>query len=181
MTAKGSPDHRLLILGLLRMQEMHGYQIAETIETHFGDETHIKKPTLYDTLKRLHADGLVSSREEQEGNRPPRTVYAMTGEGEREFRELLRESVGTYREPDLYGDVALLFLEALPATEVRSLLLARRDSLSSVLTGLSTSHPHHGTLGVTTSRRDHHLNAERAWLDEVLAGLGGLASGERSE
>jgi DNA-binding PadR family transcriptional regulator len=177
---KASPDHDLLVLGLLRMQEMHGYQIAETIETHFGEKTQIKKPTLYDTLKRLHAQGLVSSRDEQAGNRPPRTVYSLTPGGEEQFGALLRESVGTYREPDLYGDVALLFLEALPAAEVRSLLGARRESLSSLIEGLPTSDPHHGTLGVTTSRRTYHLQAERAWLDEVLAGLEETASGEAS-
>jgi DNA-binding PadR family transcriptional regulator len=178
--SKASLDHDLLVLGLLRMQDMHGYQIAETIETHFGEETQIKKPTLYDTLKRLHSQGLVSSRDEQAGNRPPRTVYSLTPSGEEKFGELLRESVGTYHEPDLYGDVALLFLEALPAAEVRSLLGARRESLSSLIEGLPTTDPHHGTLGVTTSRRAYHLEAERAWLDEVLGGAEETASGEAS-
>ena len=92
--SKTTLNHRLLVLGMLRMQDMHGYQIAEVIESHFDDSVHIKKPTLYDTLKKLAEEGLVDSREEQEGNRPPRTVYSMTEAGNAEFMELLRREHG---------------------------------------------------------------------------------------
>ena len=168
MVRTGSPDHQLLILGLLRMQDMHGYQIAEMIESHFSASTRIKKPTLYDTLKKLRADGLVTSREEQEGNRPPRTVYTLTPEGEQKFLLLLKESISTYAEPDLRDEAALMFLEALSSGEVRLLLEDRRMSLSAVIEDQPQTDPHDGALRVISNRRAHHLRAELAWLDEIL-------------
>ncbi|MDA3936013.1 MAG: PadR family transcriptional regulator [Actinomycetota bacterium] len=167
-----SAEHRLLVLGLLRMQEMHGYQLAEMVESHFGGSSRIKKPTLYDTLKRLDAEGSVTSRSEQEGNRPPRTVYSLTPQGQEEFLELLRDSIGTYREPDLRDESALMFLSVLPAEEVRSLLESRRGSLEALLEEQpEEDDPHHGALRAVASRRMHHLRAEVAWLDETLAGV----------
>ena len=87
--SKENPSHRLLVLGMLRMQDRHGYQLAEVMETHFDDDEHIKKSTMYDTLRRLAEDGLVDSHEEREGNRPPRTVYSLTPLGAQEFANLL--------------------------------------------------------------------------------------------
>jgi len=173
-------EHRLLVLGLLRMQEMHGYQLADVIESHFGDGDGevIKKPTLYDTLKRLEAGGSVTSRDDQEGNRPPRTVYSLTTQGEEEFVDLLREHIGAYRGPDLRDEVALLFLGVLPADEVRSLLAIRKASLTDALAREPEEDQHHGALDAVASRRMHHLRAEAAWLDEVLADLAADAGGD---
>lgn len=172
MGRTGSAEHRLLVLGLLRMQDIHGYQLAEMIESHFGGSGRIKKPTLYDILKRLDSEGCVDTRDEQEGNRPPRIVYSLTPQGETEFLDLLRDRIGAYREPDLRDESALMFLGVLPADEVRSLLESRRESLAALLDRQPPEDdPHHGTLDAIASRREHHLRAEAAWLDETLAGL----------
>jgi len=171
-------QHRLLVLGLLRMQEMHGYQLADVIESHFGDGDVIKKPTLYDTLKRLEASGSVTSRDDQEGNRPPRTVYSLTTQGEEEFLDLLREHIGSYRAPDLRDEVALLFLGVLPPDEARSQLTIRKESLMDALAREPQEDQHHGALDAVVSRRMHHLRAEAAWLDELLADLAAEAGGD---
>lgn len=175
MGRKGSTEHRLLVLGLLRMQELHGYQLAEIIDSHFGGKTPVKKATLYDTLRKLHEEGLVTSREEQKGNRPLRTVYALTPEGDEAFLALLRKSLGTYREIDMHGDTALMFLGALPRAEVLTLLRSRRDSVAAALREQPEEEPgddpHHGALHAFFSRRVHNLRAELAWLDELIAEL----------
>lgn len=160
---------------------MHGYQIAETIEARFGRRIVIKTATLYDTLRRLHAEGRVTSRDEQEGNRPRRAVFALTREGEQEFMYLLRESLGTYREPILHGDVGLAFIESLPSRDVRALLTARGESLLAAIEDMLATDVQDEALRVVSSRRAHHLLAESSWLEEVLAGLpdreGGLSGG----
>jgi DNA-binding PadR family transcriptional regulator len=49
-------EYKLLLLGLLKSAEMHGYQLHETIEDHLGNSAQLKKPTLYkllNTLRRL--------------------------------------------------------------------------------------------------------------------------------
>lgn len=171
MGRASSTEHRLLVLGLLQMQELHGYQLAEIIESHFSSNTHIKKATLYDTLKRLHAEGLVTSREEQQGNRPLRTVYALTPEGDEAFLVLLHESIATYHEPAVHDDTALMFLHVLPPAEALELLQRRRESVAAALDERLQDDSHHGSLDTLVSRRRHHLRAEAAWLEEVIAQL----------
>ena len=171
MTRASSSEHRLLVLGLLRLQELHGYQLAEIIETHFGHATRFKKATLYDTLKKLDSEGLVTGRTEQQGNRPPRTVYALTAQGDSAFLSLLREGLEDYRRPDLPGDTALMYLEALPPTEMRELLQNRRALVQAALAEERGDDLHHGSLNALLSRHAHHLRAEAAWLDEIIAGL----------
>ncbi len=165
-------EYRLLVLGILRMQEMHGYQLAEVIESHFSEGDVIKKPTLYDTLKKLEADGSVASRDDREGNRPPRTVYSLTAHGEQEFEDLLRKHIGTYRGPDPRDEVALMFLGVLPMEETRRPLEIRKASLADTLAREPEEDPHHrGALDPVVKRRLRHLRAEAEWLEEVLAGL----------
>ena len=165
---RGTPIYRLLVLGMLRMQAMHGYQIADVIETHFGDSVHIKKPTMYDTLKKIAEEGLVESTEEQEGNRPPRTVYSITEQGELEFMRLLRLSVSEYDAPHGYSDTGLMFLDALEPTEVRDLLTARRESVADSIAGHGGEDPHAGAMGLATERLHLHVQAELDWIDDVL-------------
>ena len=70
-TQKGR-ERELLLLGLLRKREMHGYQLSEFMETHVGIFFDLKKATAYNLLGKMEGKGWVRSREEQEGKRPPR-------------------------------------------------------------------------------------------------------------
>ena len=179
--SRGTVNHRLLVLGLLRMQDMHGYQIAEVIETHFGDSVHIKKPTMYDTLKKLAAEGLVDSQEEQEGNRPPRTVYSITEAGDQEFMRLLKESVTEYTPPHAFGDVGLMFMDVLSASEAVQLLSERRDAMKHSMEGHSEVDPHDGAMALAADRLAYHLRAEIEWLDDALARLETTTDGDSDE
>lgn len=178
---RGAVNHRLLVLGLLRMQDMHGYQIAEVIETHFGDSVHIKKPTMYDTLKKLATEDLVDSQEEQEGNRPPRTVYSMTEAGDREFMRLLRKSVTEYTPPHAFEEAGLVFLDALPASEAIQLLSERRDAMKLGTEGRSEVDSHGGAMALAADRLAYHMRAEIEWLDYALTRLETTTDGESDE
>ena len=90
-------ERELLLLGLLRSQEMHGYQLHEAIDSHLGMGVQLTKPTAYRLLSNMAEDGWVTYREEQEGNRPPRRVYAITAQGEVAFQRLLRENLANYQ------------------------------------------------------------------------------------
>ena len=118
-------ERELLLLGLLRKREMHGYQLSEFMETHLALFFDIKKATAYSLLGRMEKKGWVTSREEQEGKRPPRRVFAITSEGETVFQELLREALPEYRRPAFPGNVPMLFMDALPPEELHDLLELR--------------------------------------------------------
>jgi len=162
-------EKKLLLLGLLRMQEMHGYQLNELIGSHLGTSVHLKKPTAYRLLNQMSGDGWVTYREEREGNRPPRRVYAITPQGEGAFQRLLRQSLADYKPADFVGNVGLLFLDTVPAKETASLLQDRRAVVESLLQKV---HAHEGLDGgfqLVLEHQERHLTTELEWLDEVIA------------
>jgi DNA-binding PadR family transcriptional regulator len=165
-------ERQLLLLGLLRGREMHGYQINECIEDSLGVNVQLTKPTVYRLLSSMADKGWVASREEQEGNRPSRRVYGITPQGEEAFQRLLRQSLAGYRPLDLLGDAALLFLDALPAVEALELLRERRTAVAHLLEAAHARELDRADPGWLLQRRRYHLAAELGWVDELIARLG---------
>ena len=91
-------ERKLLLLGLLRQVDMHGYML----NAHLGTATPIslKKPTAYNLLERMEQDGWVTHRDEPTGDRP-RRVYSVTGQGEQMFQDLLRQQLGKRFSDDI--------------------------------------------------------------------------------
>jgi DNA-binding PadR family transcriptional regulator len=56
-------DRQLLLLGLLRRQEMHGYQLNEFIEEKMHSCIDLKKPTAYYLLDKLAQAVLMSVKQ----------------------------------------------------------------------------------------------------------------------
>lgn len=162
----GSGERELLMLGLLRKREMHGYQLSEFMETHLAMFFDIKKPTAYNLLGRMEKKGWVSSREEQEGKRPPRRVFAITPQGEALFQELLREALPDYRRAAFPGNVPFLFMDALPRQDLEDLLGQRQEAIRERLVALETHLDHVGH-----PLFDHQLlilKAEMKWVEGLL-------------
>jgi len=162
-------EKKLLLLGLLRMQEMHGYQLNELIGSHLGTSVRLKKPTAYRLLNQLSDDGWITHREEQQGNRPPRRVYTITSQGEGAFQQLLRESLADYKTVDFVGNIGLLFLDEIPAKETSSLLQNRLAAVESLLHKVHTHERLDGGFQLVLEYQERHLTAELEWLDEVIA------------
>ena len=161
-------ERKLLLLGMLRMHEMHGYQINELIDTHLGTSVQLKKPTVYKLLSTMVDDGWINYHEEQEGNYPTRRVYAITPQGEEAFQQLLRENLADYRPVSYLSNIGIIFLDALPVEESASLLSQRRQEVESFVEKLNADDQHQGGFQLMLSYHLHHLNAELEWLDEVI-------------
>jgi DNA-binding PadR family transcriptional regulator len=164
-------ERKLLLLGMLRLQEMHGYQINELIDTHLGTSIQLKKPTVYKLLNSMEVDGWITRRDEQEGNYPPRHVYTITPEGESAFQELLRENFSEYRPISYLGDIGIAYLDALPDKEATTLLTRRRKEVSSLLSHLESDDRHGEGFQIMMSFHRCHLSAEVEWLDEIIEQL----------
>ena len=164
-------EREVLLLGLLRSHEMHGYQVNELIDRHLGASIQLTKPTAYRLLGKMERDGWITCREQREGNRPPRRVYAITAKGEAAFQRLLRESLGNYRPAELRSDVSLAFLDQLPMEEALPLLGNRRAEIEDRLQAVRASDRHHGSFQLVIDHQAHHLAAELAWLEQVIARL----------
>ncbi|MEA3335866.1 MAG: PadR family transcriptional regulator [Chloroflexota bacterium] len=164
-------EKKLVLLGGLRSQAMHGYQLNEMLNQSSGLAITLTKSNAYKLLKNMEQDGWIAAHQEQEGNRPPRRVYTVTPKGEAAFQQLLRESLATYPTPELPSAVALNYLDALPLEEATSLLRQRRQVVKEHFEQLEAfpSEIRESHLGVAYLHR-FYAN-ELSWLGELLARL----------
>lgn len=162
-------ERQLLLLGLLRLQDMHGYQLNEAIDAHVGLSINLKKATAYDLLRKMEAEGWVSHHEEREGNRPPRRVYAITPDGEVAFQRMLRTGVAQYTPGEFPTAIPLAFLDELLPGEARTLLGKRRAAIAKQLDEIPPPDEHHpGSLGLIMEHQRRHLQTELNWVDELI-------------
>lgn len=166
-------ERALLLLGILRAQSQHGYQINEFIERNLSRVTDMKKPTAYAILDRLCRDGYVEMRTEQEGNRPPRKVYSITAKGEQAFEDLLRQTLAHSDRFSAPGDIGLMFLAHPPRDEAIALLEQRLADLDEQRATYARAPRHDYDLGaqLAIERILLHMDAERGWLTGAIARL----------
>ncbi len=168
-----SSENKLLLLGILRRQQMHGYQLFEYIDQSLSVCTDLTRPTAYYLLKKMAEDGWVSEELMQEGNRPVRKVYQLTSLGEREYQRLLRENLSSFEPISFAGDVGLAMLDQLSSAEAVTLLQKRRESLTRALQEAKTAPVHQGSLQFAIRHQVFSLTQELYWLDDFLAELTG--------
>lgn len=161
----------LLFLGLLRHQEMHGYQLNEFIQQDLAVCTDIKKPTAYYLLNKMADKGWITQSSEQVGNRPPRNVYQITEAGEAAFQSLLRKSLQEVNPAYFEDDIPLAFLDEIDNAEAHQLLEKRKETLLTELTTMQDTPTHGGTIQWMLEHRQRHLEAELEWMDEILSRL----------
>jgi DNA-binding PadR family transcriptional regulator len=165
-----SMDRQLLLLGLLRRQQMHGYQINEFIDAQIAFCVELKRSTAYYLLDRLCRDGYVAEATTRAGNRPERRVYSITPAGEARFQELLRHNLAYYTPPTYPEDVGVIFQGELPADEALRLLELRRELVAAQqarLEALSALLP--GSHQAVIEHHLVHIAAELSWIDRLLA------------
>src|SRR5262249_34271604 len=83
----------LAVMSYLSQRPMHPYELSRTLREH-GDARSIKfnHGSLYMVVGQLAKAGYIAEVEtSRAGQRPERTVYALTNEGRAEFRDWLRE------------------------------------------------------------------------------------------
>lgn len=166
-------ERALLLLGLLKAQRQHGYQLNEFIEKNLSRVTDMKKATAYAVLDRLKAAGMIAETLEQEGNRPPRKVYAITEEGETTFERLLAETLSVADRLVLAGDIGLMFLDHLPREQAVSCLQERLTALEERLATHEQTPQHGHGIGVDLAVEHVQvlMRADRDWLRGVLERL----------
>jgi len=164
-------DRELLLLGLLRRQEMHGYQLMEFIDRVLNFCTDIKKPTAYFLLDKMAEAGWIARTESQAGHRPPRQVYRLTEQGEIAFQRLLRANLAGYTALRFADDIGLAFIDSLSPAETLALLGQRRAALAEALAAARAVPPHPGSIQFIIEHQVRHLEAELQWLDELQTRL----------
>ncbi|MGZ9585906.1 PadR family transcriptional regulator [Paenibacillus marinisediminis] len=164
----------LLILGLLKSNSQHGYQINDFIERNLGRVSDMKKATAYSLLKKLHEKGFVDVTIEQEGNRPSKQVYSITPSGEEKFYKLLRQSLVVVDDYVPRGDIALCFIDQLPTEEVIKYLqtkLIAIDKLLATYENIPMRAEHTKGVNLSIEHRIALFRCDRTWLTETIEKL----------
>jgi DNA-binding PadR family transcriptional regulator len=166
---------RLVVLGLLSANgPMHGHRIRREAEiTNVQSWGGVNVGTLYRELHRMESEGLVVPvRNEQEGRRPARTVYAISEEGGRELVRLRGEA---WRSEEGYLDpvsAALLFGGPASSAELAEHLAYRRQLLQANLDTLVSERtrftPYLPMLVIAAYKRGElRLAAELEWHTQM--------------
>ena len=133
-----------LCLAILHEGETTGYEIRKSstdgeyayfVEASFG--------SIYPALARLEADGLVTSRVEQQEGRPAKKVYAITPLG----RESFHASLFNKLDKDIYRSEFLLFARfasQLPASLVRARIEERLAEMDAEIEQIGKIHHQRG-------------------------------------
>src|SRR5947209_1115579 len=121
----------LTVLALLRLRPMHPYEMQRLIRDWKKDAfLDLKRGSLYHAIGRLERAGLIAVVEtSREGKRPERTVYRITGKGERELLAWLRELLANPARDSTQFFAALSFLPHLDPDDVLEQLDARAGLL----------------------------------------------------
>jgi DNA-binding PadR family transcriptional regulator len=126
----------LAVLGTLRQQPMHPYEMAATMRSQ-GKEKSIKLNygSLYTVVDNLAKHGLIEALEaSREGRRPERTVYRLTEAGQAELEDWLAELLGTPVKEYPQFEAALTLLAIVGPARVLGLLRDRMSALEETLT-----------------------------------------------
>lgn len=121
---------KLLLLGLLRSQKLHGYGVLEYLNNHQLGGAAIGKSNAYRLLKVMEEDGLIRSVTERDGNRPERYVYEVTSSGEAFFQDCLLKQLAVDATADQPGIAVLNYLNEADSAAAADQLQKRRDQVA---------------------------------------------------
>ena len=189
----------LAILGLLKEQELHGYELKKRLSAAFGFFSSVSFGSLYPALARLETAGAVKAVEANEAGHAPipmtgsmtgeaaafrarrepkhggraKKVYGITERGEKLFEELL-EADSASADDDRSFNLRLAFCRYLPPDARLGMLERRRAQLVERLArARSTIRASKERMDAyTRSLMEHGTEAtERdiSWLDSLIA------------
>jgi DNA-binding PadR family transcriptional regulator len=135
----------LAVLATVVQRPMHPYEIASLLRARGKeDDMEIKWGSLYTVVRNLTKHGfleVVDSR--REGARPARTIYRITGAGQAELVDWVRELVSTPQPEHPRFKAGLSVLAALPPEEAASALRRRLTALEQAIAGRRASLAEH--------------------------------------
>jgi DNA-binding PadR family transcriptional regulator len=188
--AKRSSSTMEMLLGLLTIQPMSGYDLGQTIRGsvgHFWSESYGQ---IYPSLKKLAGGGFVTFKTERQKGKPDRHVYSITKKG----RERLTNWLAVPPQPEIPRNELLLklffgaqtspkiligYLERMLANE-RAVLqeLAR---IEHEVLAQNQQYPDVPYWKIAARFGEYELEAHVRWAEETLAELNRIAGEQQSK
>lgn len=104
--AKRSSSSMEVLLGLLEIEPMSGYDLGVVIRASVGHIWNESYGQIYPNLKKLAADGFVTSKTERQKGKPDRRIYSVTKKGQ----ERLARWLAVEPQPEIARNELLLKL-----------------------------------------------------------------------
>lgn len=159
------------LLGFLRQQPMHGYEIHQHLSdpTGLGLVWRLKQSQLYALLTKLEREGYVTTTIEYQDTRPPRKIFELTEAGRQAFLEWVQRPVPQGRKLRL-DFLAKLYFAHREGPEVVSRLIEQQraacrswlDQQQEEIGLLRQTHPYDW---LVHQFRIGQIEAMLAWLD----------------
>jgi len=130
------------VLGSVGERPMHPYEISTMLRVRGKDQSiNLNYGSLYSVVAALEKHGLIEAVETvREGNRPERTIYAITEAGKAEFDDWLAELLGTPVKEFSQLEAGLAYMPAFAPDRVAELLDQRATALSGEIEQLESVH-----------------------------------------
>ncbi|MBA4021196.1 MULTISPECIES: PadR family transcriptional regulator [Mycobacteriales] len=168
----------LAVLGLLLESPMHGYELRKRLTGLLGAFRAFSYGSLYPSLRRMQADGLIAEDAGPQGTlkRRARRVYALTPKGRERFAELVADTGPQNYTDDGFG-VHLAFFSRTPAEARMRILEGRRRQVEERREGLREAVGRSNRTVDRYTKQLHQLSLESSerevrWLNELIAAEG---------
>ncbi len=177
-----------VLLGLLTIESMSGYDLGQMIRESIGHFWNESYGQIYPNLKKLAAEGFVTSKVERQKGRPDRRIYSITKKGHERLAKwlavppqpeiprnemLLKLFFGTQVSPD----IPIGYLERMLETE-RGLLERFRQIHEAIST--NKQYPDTPYWKMAARFGETEMEAHLRWAEETIAELKKIRNKQRS-
>lgn len=159
-----------ILLGLLNQEPRSGYDLERALREDLDAVWRAEFSQIYPALARLRRAGFVHLKVLGPRRGPRRNLYRVTAAGRRELRRWLAETAPPRGKDEGLARVA--FLDALPPTERRAVLVEQEAALAEEARRLRSLPPAAGFVGQARRGAIEKIEAGRRWL-RALALRGG--------
>ncbi|WP_223165857.1 PadR family transcriptional regulator [Lentzea indica] len=172
MSFKRTNPLALAVLALLSERPMHPYEMAQTMrERHQEEVIKLNYGSLYTVVESLQKHELITASATQKaGNRPERTVYAVTDAGTAELHDWLRELIAVPAKEYPRFEAGISLVGLLPPDDALAVVEQRETAVGEQIVALATLIEQLKTMGlpqlawIELDYRMAMLRAERSWL-----------------
>jgi PadR family transcriptional regulator AphA len=186
--AKRSSSSMEVLLGMLTIEPMSGYDLGQAVRDSIGHFWNESYGQIYPNLKKLAAAGFVTGKTEKQKGKPDRQIYSITKKG----RDRLEAWLKVEPQPEIPRNELLLklffavqavpedivgFVERMATSESRT--LKKLNGLEAEIAKLH-QYPDAPCWKMVLRFGQLELEAHQRWAEETLAALRKLNSKQRA-
>ena len=163
----------VVALGLLAEESLYGYELLERFrERSMGSWVEVAKASVYQALRRLEREGLVTGKAQEGSEGPDRCVYRITRTGRDRLHEGLLERFAGAAPYEIDANLPLGFAHLLSADDARRGIAAREGALEAGREAIAaerdrigaTRGPGRAIAARLLDEQEAFAKAELAWL-----------------